>query len=236
MALANNGLVRQIKRFRPAVKVAKSAVRCLSLPIRPIMVSRYMKGHAVRKLQIGAHVCVLPGWLNTDLYPQSVTDVSLDATKTFPLPDESFHYVFSEHQLEHIAYGEGVGMLRECRRILRPGGKVRLAVPSLDRLVELVKPARTDLQERYIRYSSECIWPSLQNPGPCFAFNSTFMYWGHKFIYDEATLRYTLESTGFTQIHFFPPGASDDPNLTGIETRVSELDVYGTIAVQGVRA
>lgn len=236
MALADNGLVRQIKRFPPAVKAAKSAVRCLSLPIRPIIVSRYMKEHAVRKLQIGAHVCALAGWLNTDLYPQSLTGVSLDATKTFPLPDESFDYVFSEHQLEHIAYSEGVAMLRECRRILRPGGKVRLAVPSLDRLVELVKPTRTDLQERYIRYSSECFWPSVESPGPCFAFNSAFMYWGHKFIYDEATLRYTLEATGFTQIQFFGPGASNDPNLTGIETRVSDLDVYGTIVAQGVRA
>lgn len=236
MPLYNNIVVRQMKRFRPMVTVAKNTIRCLSLPIRPILLSRYLKTHPVRKLQIGAHICVMPGWLNTDLYPLSISAVALDATKTFPLPDASFDYVFSEHQMEHIAYSEALGMLKECRRILRPGGKIRLAVPSLDRLVELVRPARTDLQDRYIRYSTNFWWPSVQNPGPCFAFNSSFMNWGHKFLYDETTLRNTLETTGFTGIQFFAPGVSDDPNLTSIETRISEMDVYETTVVQAVRA
>ena len=235
MSSLNGGLVRQIKRFRPVVKVAKSTMRCLSLPIRPILVSRYLKRHAVRKLQIGAHVCVLPGWLNTDLYPLSISAVALDATKTFPLPDASFDYVFSEHQLEHIDYSGALNMLKECRRILRPGGKIRLAVPSLDRLVELIQATRTEVQDRYIRYSTDFWWPSVQNPGPCFAFNSAFMNWGHKFLYDQATLRNALETSGFTRTQFFAPGVSDDPNLTGIEVRVSEMDVYETLVVQAVR-
>jgi predicted SAM-dependent methyltransferase len=235
MSSLNGGLVRQIKRFRPVVKVAKSTMRCLSLPIRPILVSRYLKTHAVRKLQIGAHVCVLPGWLNTDLYPLSISAVALDATKTFPLPDASFDYVFSEHQLEHIDYSGALNMLKECRRILRPGGKIRLAVPSLDRLVELIQATRTEVQDRYIRYSTDFWWPSVQNPGPCFAFNSAFMNWGHKFLYDQATLRNALETSGFTRTQFFAPGVSDDPNLTGIEVRVSEMDVYETLVVQAVR-
>jgi predicted SAM-dependent methyltransferase len=235
MSSLNGGLVRQIKRFRPVVKVAKSTMRCLSLPIRPILVSRYLKTHAVRKLQIGAHVCVLPGWLNTDLYPLSISAVALDATKTFPLPDASFDYVFSEHQLEHIDYSGALNMLKECRRILRPGGKIRLAVPSLDRLVELIQATRTEVQDRYIRYSTDFWWPSVQNPGPCFAFNSAFMNWGHKFLYDQATLRNALETSGFTRTQFFAPGVSDDPNLTGIEVRVSEMDVYETLVVQAMR-
>jgi predicted SAM-dependent methyltransferase len=234
MPAYNNGLVRQMKRFRPVVRVAKSTMRCLSLPIRPILVSRYLKTHPVRKLQIGAHVCVLPGWLNTDLYPLSITAVALDATKTFPLPDASFDYVFSEHQLEHIDYSGALNMLKECRRILRPGGKIRLAVPSLDRLVELIQPKRTEVQDRYIRYSTDFWWPSVQNPGPCFAFNSAFMNWGHKFLYDQATLRNALETTGFTRTQFYAPGVSDDPHLTGIEVRVSEMDVYETLVVQAV--
>jgi SAM-dependent methyltransferase len=229
-------LVRQIKRFRPMVSMAKSTMRFVNRPMRPLLVSRYLKTHAVRKLQIGSHVCTLPDWLNTDLYPSSFGTVSLDATKTFPLPDASFDYVFSEHQMEHITYSEALKMLGECRRILRPGGKIRIAVPSLDCLVDLFRESRTELQERYIRYSTDFLWPKIQEPGPCFAFNSSFMHWGHKFIYDRETLRSTLESVGFTKTQFFTPGESDDPNLTGVEVRTSELDVYGTIVAQATRA
>jgi predicted SAM-dependent methyltransferase len=198
-----------------------------------------MKTHPIRKLQIGAHVCVLPGWLNSDLCPLSINSIALDATKTFPLPTGSFDYVFSEHQLEHIAYEQGVAMLGECRRILRPGGKIRLALPSLDRMVELFQPSRTDLQDKYIRFTTNLSWPTVpavEEPVPCFAINSTFMKWGHRFIYDRATLRKTLETAGFERVQFFTPGESDDPNLTGIETRTKDVDLYETMVAQAVRS
>jgi predicted SAM-dependent methyltransferase len=233
-SIRNNAIVRGIKRFRPLVAVIKNTVRCTSLSIRPVLVSRYMKTHTIRKLQIGAHVCVLPGWLNSDLYPQSISSIALDATKTFPIPDASFDYVFSEHQLEHITHSQAVCMLGECRRILRPGGKIRLALPSLDRMVELFRPARTDLQDRYIRFMTNVSWPTVQDPSPCFAINSAFMDFGHRFLYDQITLRKTLEAAGFSQVQFFTPGVSDDPNLTGIEARTAETDVYETMVAQAV--
>lgn len=235
LSLHDSSVVRGIKRFRPLVALIKDSQRRAGLMVRPILVSRYMKAHTVRKLQIGAHVCVMPGWLNTDLYPQSIRSVTLDATKTFPFPDASFDYVFSEHQMEHIGYEDALIMLHECRRILRPGGKIRIAVPSLDRLLQLFSPSRTDLQERYIHHVTNMNYPGVQNPDPCFAVNSTFMNWGHRFIYDQTTLTNTLESTGFTLVQFFAPGQSDDPNLSGIETRTSEMDMYETMVAQAVR-
>lgn len=235
-SIRNSVFVRGIKRFKPLVAVIKNTVRCTSLSIRPVLVSRYIKTHPTRKLQIGAHVCVLPGWLNSDLYPQSISSITLDATKTFPIPDASFDYIFSEHQLEHITHKQAVSMLGECRRILRPGGKVRIAVPSLDRMVELFRPARTDLQDRYIQFMTNISWPTVEDPSPCFAINSAFMDFGHRFIYDQATLRKTLEAAGFAQVQFFAPGVSDDPNLTGIEARTTDTDVYETMVAQAVCA
>lgn len=235
MSLHDSNIVRKIKRFRPLVALIKDSQRRAGLMVRPILVSRYMKAHSVRKLQIGAHVCVMPGWLNTDLYPQSIRSVTLDATKKFPFPDASFDYVFSEHQLEHIGYEDALVMLSECRRILRPGGKIRIALPSLDQMLQLFGPTRTDLQDRYIRYVANSCYPGAQNPNPCFAMNAAFMNWGHRFIWDQATLSATLKTKGFAHVQFFTPGQSDDPNLSGIETRTSEMDMYETMVAQAIR-
>src|ERR1700730_6817537 len=181
VSVRDHRIARWVRGFRPLGSVIKSILRCTSLAIRPFVVSRYLKTHPVRKLQIGAHVFLLPGWLNSDLYPQSISSIALDATKIFPLPTASFDYVFSEHQIEHIPYEQGVAMLDECRRILRPGGKIRLALPSLDRMVALFRPERTDLQDRYIQYMTNLSRPTVRDPIPCFAFNSAFMDWGHRF-------------------------------------------------------
>jgi predicted SAM-dependent methyltransferase len=236
MSLHDSTIVRHIKRFRPLVAIIKDTQRRAGLIVRPVLVSRYMKSHSVRKLQIGANVCVMQGWLNTDLYPQSIRSVTLDATKRFPFSNASFDYVFSEHQLEHISYEDALIMLSECHRILRPGGKIRIALPSLDRILQLFGATKTDLQDRYLREAANRCYPVVHDPNPCFAINAAFMNWGHRFIYDQATLHSTLEKMGFTQIKFVAPGESDDPNLSGLETRISEADVYETMVVQAVRS
>ena len=180
-------------------------------------------------------MCLLPGWLNTDLYPQSLRSITLDATKRFPLPDASFNYVFSEHQLEHVGYQDAMVMLRECHRILRPGGKIRIALPSLESLIRLFDHVPDPLKEQYIRQQTGFCYPTVETPNACFAINAAFMNWGHRFLYDQATLRGVLERTGFRNVCFFKPGISDDPNLAGIELRTSETDVYETMVAQAIR-
>jgi predicted SAM-dependent methyltransferase len=231
----NNKIVRCVKRVRPLVTLIKNAQRYAGLLARPIAVSRYLNGTDVRKLQIGADVCALPGWLNTDLYPQKTRCVTLDPTRRFPFPDSSFDYVFSEHQIEHVGYEEGVAMLKECYRILRSGGKIRIATPCLDRLVGL-SDATSDLQHRYMRAVTNGRYPSAPHANRCFAINGAFMHWGHKFLYDSNTLRLTLEQVGFTDVRFFTPRESDDANLAGVETRASEMDIYETMVAQAVRS
>jgi predicted SAM-dependent methyltransferase len=224
-----------IQRLPLLVRAIKGSSRLGGLLVRAAIVARYLETHAVRKLQVGANVCALPGWLNTDLYPKTIGSVTLDATRPFPFPDSSFDCVFSEHQIEHIGYDDGLLMLRECYRILRPGGTIRIATPSLDKMIALSNDKRNELQDAYIQDRTRNLYPTAPSPTSCFAINGAFRYWGHQFVYDKATLRLTLEAAGFADVRFFEPGESDDENLSGLETRVSEMDVYETMVVQGIR-
>ena len=112
--------------------------RLLSALIRdPRVIRDYLESHSVRKLQLGAGGNDPIGWLNTDIEPTS-NEVYLDATKRYPFPDGSFQYVFSEHVIEYVPWEAGVAMLKECYRVLAPGGKLRVVTPNLAKFVQLL--------------------------------------------------------------------------------------------------
>jgi len=234
-SLRKSNIAQFLKRFRPLVLLVRYWLQYGGLFIRPYVVASYLSNHRIRKLQIGSDVCQLPGWLNTDLYPKALGCVTLDATKPFPFRSGSFDYVFSEHQIEHIAFNDALKMLRECHRILRPGGKIRIALPSVDRLLELFESSNTEVQQKYVTIRTKECYPDVQNANPCFAINAAFMNWGHRFLYDRATLKSLLQEIGYTDIKFFQPGKSDDLNLVGVEMRNSEIDIYETMVIQAMR-
>ena len=68
------------------------------------------------------------------------TYIYLDVCRRFPFAAETFHYIFSEHLIEHLTLEEGEAFLRECFRCLKVGGRIRIATPDLCR-VERCKPS-----------------------------------------------------------------------------------------------
>lgn len=46
--------------------------------------------------------------------------------------DNSFTFIFSEHFFEHLFFDEAAALLRECERVLKPGGIIRTVVPDAD--------------------------------------------------------------------------------------------------------
>jgi SAM-dependent methyltransferase len=200
-------------------------------------VARCLQHARPRKLQIGAGSLALPGWLNTDLEPPRGA-IYLDATRRFPFADATFDYVLSEHQIEHLPYAEGLFMLREAHRVLRPGGRVRIATPDLDRLLSLLR----DRDGTARKYVEEIVWrfvPDADVPRPAFAVNNVLYGHGHRFLYDEETLVATLERAGFVDPRRFAPGESDDDDLRGVEGHGGgenpELNVFDTLVVEARR-
>jgi len=189
-------------------------------------IDTYLRTHDERKLQLGAADKPLPGWLNTDLHDYGRPEiVYLDARRPFPLPDASFDTVYSEHMLEHLTYADGQRCLRESFRVLRPGGTIRVATPSLERLAKLYDGGHVG--EDYVRWAVDTLGPETHAPLAGVAINNFFRSWGHRFIYDPQTLRHALTEAGFVDIEERPVGElerhlAEHPEFNEYETFVLE--------------
>ncbi len=68
-----------------------------------------------------------PENLGFDVWPGPSVDVVSDLADGVPLADESVDQVFAVHVLEHLA--DYLPLLRECHRVLRPGGVLHVLAP-----------------------------------------------------------------------------------------------------------
>ena len=162
--------------------------------------ARYLMQSAAPALNIGCGNHPLPGWLNTDFIPTSQNIMYMGATRPFPFDDEVFEFVYSEHMIEHIPYLDGLKMLTECYRVLKPGGRIRIATPNFTFLLRLCRPKKTALENAYVKWSNQKFNKHAPEDNETFVINNFVRDWGHCFIYDEATLRGALNFVGFTDI------------------------------------
>ena len=75
-----------------------------------------------------------PDWVNLDHRPASPEIRRFDLRQPLPFADATVDAVYASHVLEHLDRAEGRKLLAECRRILKPGGIVRIVVPDLEEL------------------------------------------------------------------------------------------------------
>lgn len=220
--IQNYGVVALKARKSPIMNVYyishKIFYRVLDLFTRERTIKKYFDNHNVFKLQIAAGMNAIEGWLNTDITPRKRI-IYLDASKNYPFDSNKFHYIFNEHFIEHVPYKVGEKLIKECYRILMPGGKIRIATPDLGFLIKLYNHNKSESQKEYISWAADVMFPDdLKGINvDTFVINNYFYNWGHKFIYDEKTLVGLLNNCGFINITRYNISESDDNNLQNLE-------------------
>jgi len=222
--LPGRGLRARLKRcglLVEAVGLARSlprAVRALAGRLRRGQrIRQYFLDRDVRKLQVGCGRNVLEGWLNGDVHPRSGREIYLDAAQPLPFPDASFDRVFAEHLIEHLGYADGQRFLRECFRVLKPGGRVRISTPDLGRLASLLCCEPRQPAHPYVRWLTDWCFPGLGVYEPAIVVNHCLKAWGHRFLYDRPTLERSLGDAGFRSVIPAAVGGSADPHFDGID-------------------
>ena len=101
------------------------------------------------KINIGCGLSGAPGWCNIDNSPTiPLSRLKLgrllfrtpawpkdvrrhDVKKGLPFADQSVSCIYSSHTFEHFSWAESLAVAKECFRVLRPGGVLRIVVPDL---------------------------------------------------------------------------------------------------------
>jgi predicted SAM-dependent methyltransferase len=90
-----------------------------------------------------------PRWVTVDLWG---ADFNRDIRDGDPLPfsDASQRVVYSAHTIEHLDDRSLKALLGEARRVLRPGGTIRLETPDVERLVDAYLDERDPLFDHLV--------------------------------------------------------------------------------------
>lgn len=102
----------------------------LGRPATSSYLKKWLRTDQRNILNLGGGGNCLDGCLTADIDARA--DVYVDLARPLPFPDNSVDSIFCEEAIEHISKSAGEGMLRECFRILKTGGIIRVSTPDLD--------------------------------------------------------------------------------------------------------
>jgi predicted SAM-dependent methyltransferase len=106
-----------------------------------------------------------------------------DLRRGVPFKDNSVDVIYHSHFLEHLSKQDGENFLKECYRVLKPNGLMRVVMPDLELVIEMYK--RGDGEKMLESY---------------FFIPYYYNFSGHKYMYDFKIIKNKLEGIGFKEI------------------------------------
>ncbi len=165
---------------------------------------KYLNGTASsnrpQHLHLGCGPKYLKGFVNIDANPFNNIDLWLDVRNGLPFPANCADSVYSTHMFEHFYPDELQQLLKECFRVLKPGGGIRLIVPSLTSAIVAYAEKRSDwFYDDYPRH--------FDSLGGRFS-NFVFCDGQHRTAFDLSYLEEVLRAAGFRDVEELAEGRS----------------------------
>jgi predicted SAM-dependent methyltransferase len=171
------------------------------------------------RLHLGSAALVKEGWVNIDFVGHRA-DLAWNLLRPLPFSSASAEAVFHEHVLEHFSARDGLWLLEECFRVLRPGGVMRVGVPDAGAYAK-----------SYIEGGVGIIQTARPGrPTPMIAFAELVYSHGHRWMYDGETLALFMSAAGFKDVEQRSFGESAISPVPDSAYRRAE-----TIYVEGTR-
>lgn len=196
-----------------------------------------------KKFHLGCGTIFIPGYLNVGWWPhlaagalyaapngvEGTVLLNHDLVGGIPAADASLDVVYHSHMLEHLSAAEGLAFTRECFRVLRPGGLLRVLVPDLELWARNYVYGNQFFFDEYRRGGLADDHETYPTNGAVFM--GMLHNHGHKMGYDFDTLKALLERCGLHRIRRTLVQQSDLPDIEVVEP-YQALKVMETLAVE----
>jgi predicted SAM-dependent methyltransferase len=169
-----------------------------------------------------ARVRVLTEEQATAFFPAGI--VRADVRKGIPYPDNSARFVYSSHMIEHLSRWQALELLGECRRVLAPGGVIRIATPDLAQLVDEYRAGETGRDPTAADSFMRQLETFREAPGSLVQkLVRRLATAPHQWLYDETSLSHLLAEAGFVEPTHYEHHEGDFPDLEQLEIRPGSL-------------
>lgn len=166
------------------------------------------------KINFGSGHWKFEGWVNVDLDFESQPDVCVNLGASLPFRDGVADYLHTEDFVDQLPLEQAYEFFRECHRILRPGGVLRVLTPDMEKLARLY----LDDPERLKYLWANFVKVPLITGTPGEIFNTGMRFAGHTFLYDHETFTRVLSECGF-EARRVAYQESEEAALRGLDLR-----------------
>lgn len=197
------------KRYGCISSLLRYLGRCCS-PIWPVLgrtatssyLKRWKNESGSKILNLGGGGNLREEWLTADVNPRA--DVFVDCSKTLPFADSTIDGLMLEEVIEHLDYLQGFRLLRECNRILKKDGFLRVSTPDLSWFAELqsgpIPGATEQAKSDFVNREGRRFLGTSDAPDELTriaALNSIFLCHEHRFVYTSQGLEELFRLAGF---------------------------------------
>lgn len=141
------------------------------------------------------------GWTNVDMKPNC--DLHWNLKYPLPFPKDRVSCIYSSHLFEHLHFPHLLTLMKECVRVLAPGGTFSIVVPNARMYIDAyLENRQMDLNELYAPGFNQTTQIDYVN-------YIAYMNEDHKYMFDRENLYHLMEKSGLVDVK----PRSYDPNL-----------------------